>query len=100
MQFNFLKSMARKGFCGVRPQLAGLGHSSVLGGGEQAEGEQRMTGRQLRFEWLLGECLSCPSSKHTLSVSCHERGTLYFVDKESEATCEGKNEKRKKKVKA
>lgn len=62
---------------------AGLGHSSVLGGGERAEGEPRM-GFFCGFEWLLGECLSFPSNRHTLSVSGHERGTLYFIEKESQ----------------
>lgn len=53
------------------------------------------------FELLLGECLSCPSSKHTLSVSGHERGTRYFVDKESQKQrSRGKKKKGKKKVKA
>lgn len=61
---------------------AGLGRSSFLPRGREAgraEGEKRVTP-----SCVLSGCLGISPLQQTLSVSCHERGTLYFVDKEAE----------------
>lgn len=60
------------------------------------EGEPRT--RSCVLSGCLGSVyLALPTHMHTLSVSCHERGTLHFVDKESQKQLSKEKKKKKKK---
>lgn len=79
MRFKFLKSLAGKGLCVCDPSWAG---PSLFPRGREAgraEGEKRVA-----RSCVLSGCLGVSPLQQTLSVSCHERGTLHFVDKEAE----------------